>query len=209
MNSPAAGRRDKGPGRGGTGARGGGIRWRSIAPGGQSEFGDNPCPLRNPYDALVRATVQDPKPVGTKIFFIRFRTMTYSDLGGGRNPFFRQVSCNTAGNRGTRINRESLKCEVRCLKQEAVDCAKRTQFPVGRDIPAFHYSIIPAPSLLCETKPICLGSAARSSGGTTRTNKPNLPRSNRRRVGGKAAGAAATGGKRAKQSQFVPERNEG
>ena len=140
MNSPAAGRRDKGPGRGGTGARGGGIRWRSIAPGGQSEFGDNPCPLRNPYDALVRATVQDPKPVGTKIFFIRFRTMTYSDLGGGRNPFFRQVSCNTAGNRGTRINRESLKCEVRCLKQEAVDRAKRTQFPVGRDIPAFHHS---------------------------------------------------------------------
>ena len=33
-------------------------------------------------------------------------------------------------------------------------CAKRTQFPAGRDTSVFHYAIIPAPSVLCETKPI-------------------------------------------------------
>ncbi len=76
-----------------------GIRWQSL-------------PLRNPYGVLVRATVQNPKRAGTKIFFIGFRTRTYGDFRGWRSPFFRQNSCNTAGNRGTHMNRRSLKCEV-------------------------------------------------------------------------------------------------
>ncbi len=181
--------------------------------------------------------------------------------------------------------------------------AKRTQFPAGRDTPAFHYSIIPSfQPQVCRAKqsqfpctggngggparlPVPLGQSVRNKANSTRAvrgtntlwkksydepdlprapakqsqfpdgprwakagraasaasgtsctnkpnlpmgrkmgtgrrshrqsrrgsvaaNKPNLPRSNGRRVRGKAAGAAATGDKRAKRSQIAPHRPE-
>ncbi len=60
---------------------------------------------QNPYDVHVRATVPNPKQAGAKIFFIGVGTRTYGDFGGWRNPLFSPDSCNTAGNRGTHINR--------------------------------------------------------------------------------------------------------
>jgi hypothetical protein len=70
------------------------VRW---------EFGAIPAP-GNPCHVLVRATVQNRKQAGTKIFFIRVTTSTYGDFGGWRNPFFCADSRNTAGNRGRRID---------------------------------------------------------------------------------------------------------
>ncbi len=57
-------------------------------------------PLKNPYDVLVRATVQNQKRAGAKIFFTGLRTRTYDDFKGWRSPFFRSDSCNMAGIRG-------------------------------------------------------------------------------------------------------------
>ena len=52
---------------------------------------------QDPCDALIRATVPNPKRAGTKIFFIGVGTRTYGDFGGWRNPFFSTDSCNIAG----------------------------------------------------------------------------------------------------------------
>jgi hypothetical protein len=67
---------------------------------------------QNPCDVPIRATVQNLKRVDTEIFFIGVRTRTYGDFGRSHTPFFRTDSCNTAGNRGRRIDRRSLKYEV-------------------------------------------------------------------------------------------------
>jgi len=93
-----------------------------------SGFVGNPCPWGTPCNVLVRATVQNPKRAGTEIFFIGVRTRTYGDFGGQRNSLFWPNPCNTAGNGGARIDRRSLKCEVRCLKQ-GTHRAKQSQFP--------------------------------------------------------------------------------
>jgi hypothetical protein len=114
-------------------------------------------------------------------------------------------------------------------------CAKRTQFPAGRDIPAFHYSspkrvVRNEANLPPRAQEPLAGRAASAAGGASCTNrpnlpmgremgtgrrshrqsrrgsvapnKPNLPRSNQRRLGGKAAGGADSRGKRAKRTQF-------
>jgi hypothetical protein len=99
-----------------------GIRWPSL-------------PLGTPWDVLVRATVQNRKRAGIKIFFIGVRTRTYSDFGGRRNPFFCADSCNMAGNRERRVR--SVKFEGRSLMFEVrgsrrPNYAKQSQFPPRR-----------------------------------------------------------------------------
>jgi hypothetical protein len=67
-------------------------------------------PSSAPHEEGVHicATVANLTRVGTTIFFTVGRTRTYGDFGERRNPSFRADSCNTAGNRGRRMNREKF-----------------------------------------------------------------------------------------------------
>ncbi len=51
----------------------------------------NRCPLRNPCDAPVCATVQNLKRASDKIFSIRVTTGTYGNFGEWRHPFFVRI----------------------------------------------------------------------------------------------------------------------
>jgi hypothetical protein len=88
----------------------------------------------NGYDDLIRATVQNLKRVGTKIFFIGVRTRTYGDFGGWRNPFSRFDSCNTARNREGRIDLGevgSVKFDVRSKRRPWTYRATTPRCPVS------------------------------------------------------------------------------
>jgi len=62
----------------------------------RAEFCGHPCHSR-PRDALIRATVRNPKRAGAKIFFMGVGTRTYGGFGGWRDPFSSTDSCNIAG----------------------------------------------------------------------------------------------------------------
>jgi hypothetical protein len=52
---------------------------------------------QDPCDALIRATVPNPKRAEAKIFFMGVGTRTYGGFGRRRNPFLSTDSCNIAG----------------------------------------------------------------------------------------------------------------
>ena len=92
---------------------------------GQKSGGDPAT--QTPCDALIRATVANPKRAGPKIFFIAVGTRIYDDFGGWRNSFFSTNSCNIAGIRGRYTSKKSKG------KMKASGTVLNRKFRVRRD----------------------------------------------------------------------------